>query len=414
MKVFWFSNCNLLQKNINTGSWLYAMSRGLIRNGVTLINLTEGKTRDINRIDEAGIIQYLIPRYKRIKGVPSCNSLKIISNIVEEENPDIVHIWGTESYWGLLSSRGYINRLSILEIQGLKYSCSRVYNGNLNLSEQLKCIGLKELIRPSSSLFAIRNSFSRWSKIEQEILRGQKYISTQSDWVRRQIKPYIDKKTEILETRMAIRNEFFDEKYSWISNSSRTILVMSAGSIPYKGLHDIIKALYIIKREYPTVKLKIIGVTDHHAKPWRKSGYTKFLESLAQKYNLTSSIEYTGALGAIEIASLMQNAEVMVIPSYVESYCLAMAEAMAIGLPCVATYAGALPELGDSNNTLFYQPGDIESLAFNVISLFGDNKRKERVSREYRTIAQNRNSIESVYQKQYQIYSTVLSRNNNL
>ena len=410
MKIFWFSNCNLLQNSINTGSWLYAMSRELARNGVNLINLTEENTESISKSENAGIVQYVIPHFKKKNGVPSDFILKRISNIVEMEKPDLIHIWGTENYWGLLSSRGFTKHVTILEIQGLKSSCSRVYSGNLSIYEQFKCIGVRELIRPSSSIFAIKRSFAKWSTIEHEILRGHKYISTQSDWVRRQISPYVDQQTEIIRTRMAIRNEFFEQKYSWVNNTSRTIIVISAGSIPYKGLHDVIKALALIKREFPMVKLKIIGVTDFKAKPWRKSGYTKMLEALAKKSNLTSSIEYTGALGAEEIAVLMQKAEVMVIPSYVESYCLAMAEAMAIGLPCVATFAGALPELGDSSNTLYYQPGDIESLAYNVICLFNDNK-KDIISREYRNIAQKRNNIAAVYQRQYDIYCSVINQN---
>lgn len=55
----------------------------------------------------------------------------------------------------------------------------------------------------------------------------------------------------------------------------------------------------------------------------------------------------------------MHNANAVVIPSFVESYCVAAKESLTVGVPTVISFSGAMPELAIHEKTaLFFPPGD--------------------------------------------------------
>ena len=408
MKVLWFSNCDLTTGSTTTGSWLYAMSLALIGCGVQICNVTEGSVDTLEKKEVNGIIQYVVPYSKLKNGMPSGNIIKMLQNIECSENPDLIHIWGMENYWGVLSARGYFRSLQILEIQGIKHSCQRVYTANLTFNETARCFRLKEMIAYNRSIPYNKKQFQRWAKFEYEMLSNHKYISTQSEWVRAHIAPYIGKDTKVLNTKMAVRAQFMNKDSLWQGAGSHVIIMIASGPIPYKGAHDVVRALSIVRDSYPNTILKVIGNMGHDAPVWRKSGYTKFLQELISEKNLSDNVIFTGAMNAQDIVAEMKNAGVMTVPSYVETYCLTMAEAMAVGLPCVAAYAGALPELGENGQSaLYYSPGDYEVMAAKICQIFGNRELSLKLSKNARRIAMERNDTDEVCAHQLRLYYQV-------
>ena len=83
---------------------------------------------------------------------------------MEDSKPDIIHIWGVESYWGLLTARGFVRGNVLLEIQGIRETCARVFYGGLSWPEVLSTIKTKEFIKPKISLPAQKFFFKEsWS-----------------------------------------------------------------------------------------------------------------------------------------------------------------------------------------------------------------------------------------------------------
>jgi glycosyltransferase involved in cell wall biosynthesis len=80
---------------------------------------------------------------------------------------------------------------------------------------------------------------------------------------------------------------------------------------------------------------------------------------------------FVGRVGAPELAALRARAGLAIVPSRsAETFGLAAAEAMAAGLPVVASAIGALPELCDPDGLV--APGDAAALALAARALFGD------------------------------------------
>lgn len=411
MKVLWFSNCSLLAGVARTsGTWLFSMAESLTEHGVKLYNITQSDGSDIIHKENDGLVEYLLPTYRLVNGMPSQKNIKKIVNIVKAVNPDIIHIWGTEFYFGLLAARGYLKGRILLEIQGLRLSCAPVFYGGISPLGLLKCIGLREIIRPSLSLPSKKLSFRKWGKYEIEMLGNIKNISTQSDWIRGWVSNYSSAQTNVFHSFISVRDSFVNEENWVIPNNKRpVILTMSAGSEAYKGLHVAIKALPLIKKRFPRIELRVIGYFGDKNPSYRKPGYTKYILSLIKKNNLSENVKFVGQKTACEIVEEMRTANCFLQTSFVESYSLALAEAMMVGLPCVVSYAGAMPELAMPQvDALFYSPLDSVSCAQKISMVLDSPNLAHALSAHSIERALKRNTKEIALKRQLEIYNAIM------
>ena len=97
-----------------------------------------------------------------------------------------------------------------------------------------------------------------------------------------------------------------------------------------------------------------------------------------------ADVRFTGRVGAEQLAELRRDAAVAVVPSrYAEILPLAALEAMAAGVPVVASRSGGLAELVPEDG--LFQPGDVGALAGRLRRLWGDAAAGERAWRWYGT-----------------------------
>lgn len=99
-----------------------------------------------------GIKQWVLPLNKNRfhSQIASKSFCEQVAQIEKDVEPDLVHIWGTESVWVSVYAQGYIKKKAFVDIQGIL--SSSYYYGGLRFSELVKTIGIKELIKPWSSL----------------------------------------------------------------------------------------------------------------------------------------------------------------------------------------------------------------------------------------------------------------------
>jgi glycosyltransferase involved in cell wall biosynthesis len=91
-------------------------------------------------------------------------------------------------------------------------------------------------------------------------------------------------------------------------------------------------------------------------------------------------IIFTGALPDAELATLIKNATLCVIPSLYEGFCLPMVEAMACGVPTVASNSSCIPEV--SGGVLeYFDPYSIEEMAETIRRALEDISLRERLRR---------------------------------
>lgn len=415
-KILWFSNC--IQShgaNKASGSWLFSMARLLVSTGgIHLINITKsrtGNTQDIehNTINEH-FEEYILPKWKSEKnGLPSDENCNRIKELCTSISPDIIHVWGVENYFSTLIPTFNLTTPLLLEIQGLHTPCANVYYGDLSISETIECLGMREILFPfKKSIYKEKKNMAVLGKRDEKAIKLYKHISTQSKWIRDQIK-LINNEAYIYETGMSIREEFWNAKKWEYNDNCKDFYCSAAGATPYKSIQTAIRALSIVKRKYPETKLYIIG--NFKDNNWlHQPGYLTFLKKMIKKLGLENNIIFTGPLNATEIIEIMHKCIGMVQTSYVESYSLAVAEAQTVGVPSIISYAGAMPELAkDYISGIFFSPGDHISCASKMME-FIDNKRlATKISENAIKLADERNNDKFVLEKQREIYNEILN-----
>lgn len=154
-------------------------------------------------------------------------------------------------------------------------------------------------------------------------------------------------------------------------------LVCPAALLPVKGHTYLFQALAILK--HSQVHLLLAG-----GGPLQPE-----LEDLARRLKLADTIRFMGQLAHEQLLDLYSRAEVdaVVLPSVHlgdglhEGIPVALMEAMAHGVPAIATATGGIPELLEGGAGLLVPPGDPEALAAAIGRLMGDGQLREALGR---------------------------------
>ncbi len=410
-KIIWLSNVAFSNQTMrSTGTWITAMAEALLKtHQIKIYNISQGDVNTFERRDCSDIIQWIIPRGNvNKKGLLSKKIVEFLRTIEAEIKPDIIHIWGTEGNWGMLGATNVFSNPVLLEMQGILFAYERVFYGGLSFHELLNCIGLKELLLPKRLFYFKRKDFRNRGKIEKFVIKNSSNISVQSEWVKNHIK-LENPEARIYDTGILLRNEFYNtNQWNNLHSTDLVIFTSSSGSNMYKGLHVLMRAIAVLKKKYPNIKLHIAGNIIYNS--FLQDGYSNWLMKEAKNLEIIESIVWLGSLSVNEIITQLKKASVFVVPSYVETYCLALAEAMIIGTPCVASYAGAMPELAIHNDSALYFPvGDFITCASQIEAIITNHQLAQKLSNNGRIMAMQKNNQEHVVEAQLTIYNNVIS-----
>ncbi len=148
-------------------------------------------------------------------------------------------------------------------------------------------------------------------------------------------------------------------------------ILHAAGVEKLKGVDTLIEALSIVAQKYPEVKLSIAG--EEPAKIGTSQTFADGVKQLALNKGLAAKVEFLGVRPRAEIRQRMSEADIFVFPLLYCGCPYACMEAMAEGLPIVATHAGAIAEyVEDGKSGLLIEIESASSLAESIIK-FADN-----------------------------------------
>lgn len=409
MKIMWLCYNPLSDLDSGkTGTWLDAMARGLLDSGVIELGIIAfGPVKRFTRNDYYNVRQWIVPRETPLgtDGMPAKSLVQDILAAAEEFAPDLIQVWGVETFFGLLPVRGLLKYPSLLEMQGLQGQYAKVFWGGLTWPERLCCVGIKEVLK-RRTMGARQRDFAHWKQYEEEIIAGHRFIGVQSAWINAHVKA-INHHARLFSIDPVLRKPFYETNGWQMSSGRRTLFCSAASSFPYKGLHVAIRALALLRKRIPDVRMNIAGA--HQRGGIREDGYIRWINWMIRKMDLTDAINWLGPLTAEEIVEELKNSSAMVIPTFIENYCTAMQEAMIVGTPVVVSYVGGIPSLGkEEESCLFFTPGDEIMCADQLERLLTNQELSKRISHESRKIALLRNNRQRLIQCQLEIYRQVL------
>ena len=145
-------------------------------------------------------------------------------------------------------------------------------------------------------------------------------------------------------------------------------LIFYGSFAPIKGLPDALEALGILQQYHDqNWHLKIAG--------W---GDKEVIDKLIAQYQIKDKVSFLGRLTPKELASQLQQAHIAILPSRVESFGRAIAEAQASELPVISYQIGSIPEIVEHGTTGLLVPPARPDLLADALKQMMDNPQKCR------------------------------------
>jgi N-acetyl-alpha-D-glucosaminyl L-malate synthase BshA len=178
------------------------------------------------------------------------------------------------------------------------------------------------------------------------------------------------------------------------------ILMHLSNFRPVKRLVDVVKIFARVTREIPSQLVLVGDGPDRSAAEW-----------LVHDKGIQSRVHFVGKQERVN--ELLPLADLLLMPSEMESFGLAALEAMACKVPSIATRVGGVPELIDDGVTgLLFNVGDVEAMAMGALSLLRDKPRLEAMREAGRKMAQKRFCASLVVPQYVKYYEEVMKAGN--
>lgn len=173
---------------------------------------------------------------------------------------------------------------------------------------------------------------------------------------------------------------------------------------PRRGLHNIIKSAPRVLCDKPETTFCFVGFTRE------KKGYLSKIEKLSDKLNVSQNIRYFNFIPHESLSQIYGMADVFVMPDmYHGASSMTLFEAMACGVPIVATHLEPDDIPGYDQSLVDLEYGDTESLSYAITKVLSDRDLADKLSVHCRQIAENFFSWERVAKEVYNLYMDLLT-----
>lgn len=175
--------------------------------------------------------------------------------------------------------------------------------------------------------------------------------------------------------------------------------------VPIKGHRIFLDAVRIIidernrEESNQAVKFLIVGDGELHAE----------LKNYAEKLGIQEHIIFTGF--RLDMPDIYADTDIVVLSSFNEGTPVSLIEAMASGVPVVATRVGGVPDLVHDRATgLLVRPGDAEALANAIIELLKDSELRKSLGKSAINSAYPKYDISKLVESLDNLYSALLKK----
>lgn len=170
----------------------------------------------------------------------------------------------------------------------------------------------------------------------------------------------------------------------------------------FKGFDYLMNSLKTIKKEYPKVKLLVIGEGELKGEYYKKA---KFEE-------IESNVEFIGKKDQDELPKYYSNSSIFVLPSIdIEGFGIVAIEAMACKTPVIVTnIIGVAKEIKERNCGIVVPPKDPKALAEAIIKLLKNPKLAKQMGENGRRLVKEKYDWKKVAREIEKVYKEVLKK----
>ncbi len=165
---------------------------------------------------------------------------------------------------------------------------------------------------------------------------------------------------------------------------------------PVKRVRDVVRTFARVRAAMPSALVMVGDGPDR-----------VFAEEEARTLGVESDVHFLGRLNSV--ASLLASADLFLLPSETESFGLSALEALASGVPVIASDAGGLPEVVRHGETGALHPiGDVDAMAHSAIALLSDREGWSAASARAAADARERYSLDAIVSQYERLYESAV------
>lgn len=417
MRVLWISNiifpelCDRLGMSTPVvGGWMQPAAEALLERedalDLAVVSFYQGDSLQV--FHDTRIRYYLVPEKTSKSLLYDARVEHFLKLVNDDFKPNLVHIHGTEYGHSLAQIRACGSENTVVSIQGLVHYCKYYYFGGISERELIKCRTFRDIVR-RDSLFNQRNRMAKRGLLEVELLKSVRHVIGRTSWDKACVWA-LNPNANYHSCNETLRDGFYNKQWQHDNCRPHTIF-LSQGHYPLKGVHQLIKSLPLILREYPDTEVYVSGHNLFSGLPfWRKNGYANFVQKLLVQLGVTEKVHFLGQLSEEQMIAEYMNAHVFVCPSAIENSPNSVGEAQLLGTPVVASYVGGTMDMVKDNETGFlYRFEEISLLAQRVCELFANRDLCNRLSEQARIAARQRHCKEINAATLLGIYDKIVS-----
>jgi len=415
MHVLWFTGVQLPAVSgvgLNRAGWQEGLRKALHRENPDLkLSIASFGPESYKPFEDENATYYSIfreplpvNRWKRMgeswkhRTFRSADLTRIMA-VYQEVQPDMVFIFGTENPFGLISD--HFSVPTVISIQAvISGLVDNLFNG----------LTKKMLVQEFFSRETIigQGIFHRWwsqkkhTRIEKEIYRKNKYFCGRTDWDHEWMK-CLNPGARYFHIDRVLRDVFYRAEWDLGSSSEYRIFSL-CGNAPFKGGITLVRALAYLKQDgNDQIKLRLAGVDSN-------STVGKYISEMTKKFDLEDQVDLLGRLNSQQIIDEMQDARIFVLPTHMDNSPNSLAEAMTLGMPCIASNAGGIPSMiNDGVDGVLYPHPEPATLAEKIKTLLSDPSTAQTLGRNARKIALERHDPSRIAKEIMEMYNEVLN-----
>lgn len=419
MKVLWFANtpCGATEKltghAVTSGGWLFALSEQLAKESdielhiafywgeKTLTFVHKGiNYHPVYREGEGSKFGRLINRWKKAHNTSiEKKDLPHLISLINEVNPDIIHIHGTEDSFGLIGSQS-LNCPLVISIQGiLSLYLSHYYRGFTKQEIKDNEGWMYKMLMSGVNMKEL--SFRRRAAMEKEYFKNIPNIIGRTFWDKAGSLA-LNPKRNYYEVGEILRQEFFKAHWSKKAFSTPIVLTSTISFGFYKGLESVYQTANILKGVDFPFEWKIIGMN-------KDDTLVNLSEKKVGKNAEELHIQLLGRMNATEMVELMTESDIFIQVSHIENSPNSLCEAMMLGMPIIATFVGGTASLLENNvEGRLLQDGEPYSMAGMIMELAADFETAKNYGVHARATALKRHNPEHVCNQLLKAYNSIL------
>lgn len=409
MKVLWFSlsaglSDAYLNNNYEGIGWIKSLEKN-IQNKVDL-SIAFYHDKSIAPFKLGPTTYYPIKRYKNGKLTKAKRRLfntietdydtQLFLQVVKEAKPDIIHIHGTESPFGLVQK--YTDIPTVVSIQGTITVYRYKFFSKISWFDVLKYSHFSSFAL-SRSFIHVYKQFSKIAAREQEIYGLSKNFIGRTGWDRRVTK-VLAPAANYYHNDEILRAGFYNNEWSYKPSGKLQLFTTIWGNI-YKGLETLLDCARLLDTVNIDYEWRVAGInlTDEVVVIASKGG----------RHPVSKNVIFLGMVNEMTLISGLLQCHLYIATSHIENSPNSLCEALILGVPSIATNAGGTSSLMDDNKEgVLIQDGDPYAMAGAIMELKENYSKAVAFGVKARERALLRHCQETITKDLLEIYRVIL------